>query len=58
MRNNFFKLLIDNFNDSGAEFGVFIVEIYLELIRKIDLHDNIIKVISWVLGEMGSLVYD
>ncbi|CAD8095829.1 unnamed protein product [Paramecium sonneborni] len=57
VRNNFFKLLIDNFNDIGSEFGVFITEIYSELLRN-DLQDNILKIVCWVIGEIGSQIYD
>lgn len=32
VRNNFFKLLVDNFSEIGNEFGEFIVEIYLDII--------------------------
>ena len=52
--NNFFKLLIDNYNDIGNEFGEFIVTIYLELLQKPNLSDNIIKLVCWVVGEIGS----
>ncbi|CAD8096428.1 unnamed protein product [Paramecium sonneborni] len=57
VRNNFFKLLIDNFNDIGSEFGVFITEIYSELLKN-DLQDNILKIVCWVIGEIGSQIYD
>ncbi|CAD8201080.1 unnamed protein product [Paramecium octaurelia] len=57
VRNNFFKLLIDNFNDIGTEFGVFITEIYSDLLKN-DLQDNILKIVCWVIGEIGSQIYD
>jgi AP-4 complex subunit epsilon-1 len=52
--NNFFKLIIDNFNEIGFEFGEFIVDIYLEILNKPNQSDNMIKLIVWVLGEIGS----
>ena len=52
--NNFFKLIIDNFNDIGNEFGEFIIDIYLEILTKPNQSDNMIKLIVWVLGEIGS----
>ncbi|CAK59090.1 unnamed protein product (macronuclear) [Paramecium tetraurelia] len=57
VRNNFFKLLIDNFNDIGTEFGMFITEIYSDLLKN-DLQDNILKIVCWVIGEIGSQIYD
>jgi AP-4 complex subunit epsilon-1 len=52
--NNFFKLIVDNFNEIGIEFGEFIVDIYLEILLKPNLSDNMIKLIVWVVGEIGS----
>ncbi|CAD8066422.1 unnamed protein product [Paramecium primaurelia] len=57
VRNNFFKLLIDNFNDIGTEFGEFITDIYSDLLKN-DLQDNILKIVCWVIGEIGSQIYD
>ena len=32
--NNYFKLIVDNFNDIGTQFGEFIIDIYLEILVK------------------------
>jgi len=47
-------LINDNFKDIGNEFGQFIIEIYLETLTKANLSDNMVKLIVWVIGEIGS----
>lgn len=54
MLNNYFRLIIDNFRDNGTEFGEFIVDIYMDILKKPNLSDNMVKLIVWVIGEIGS----
>lgn len=56
--NNFLKLISENFNSQGETFGNFILETYQKIIVKPSLADITIKMISWVFGEIGSIVYD
>jgi AP-4 complex subunit epsilon-1 len=52
--NNYFRLINDNFKDIGREFGEFIIDIYMETLVKPNLSDNMVKLIVWVIGEIGS----
>ena len=54
--NNFLKLINENFNTEGENFGKFIVETYMKIITKPNLADVTIKMISWVFGEIGSII--
>jgi hypothetical protein len=54
--NNFLKLLYENFQAEGEEFGHFIINQYLETAQKPKMADITIKMIAWVLGELGSLL--
>lgn len=56
--NNFLKLLYENFQAEGEEFGHFIIKQYLETVQKPKMADITVKMIAWVLGEIGSLLYD
>lgn len=56
--NNFLKLLYENFLNEGSEFGEFIIDQYSATVQKPNLADITIKMIAWVLGEIGSIIYD
>ncbi|EGR32873.1 hypothetical protein IMG5_068280 [Ichthyophthirius multifiliis] len=55
--NNFLRTLVENFQRNGNEFGQYLIDIYLLIIRKINISDTTFKMISWVIGEIGSATY-
>lgn len=44
----------ENYKENGNEFGEFIIDIYIDLLEKPNLSDNMVKLIVWVIGEIGS----
>lgn len=56
--NNFLRLLNENFGADGPEFGVHIIDTYLLTIVKPNLSDITVKMVSWVIGEIGSVIYE
>ena len=55
--NNYLKLLNENYILEGEVFGVLIINQYLETLAKPHLSDITTKMISWVMGEIGSSIY-
>ena len=55
--NNYLKLLNENYTIEGEEFGVLIIDQYFETLAKPNLSDITTKMISWVMGEIGSSIY-
>ena len=53
--NNFLRLLNENFSAEGPEFGNFILETYILTIQKPNISDIMVKMMSWVFGEIGSV---
>lgn len=54
--NNYLKLVIENFKDQ-PEFGNMIIESNMDLLSRVQPTDLIIKMVSWIFGEVGSSVY-
>lgn len=52
--NNYIRLMNENYKENGNEFGEFIIDIYIDLLEKPNLSDNMVKLIVWVIGEIGS----
>lgn len=55
--NNYLKLLNENYILEGEVFGVLIINQYLETLAKPQISDITTKMISWVVGEIGSSIY-
>ena len=54
--NNFLKLVVENYT-SNASFGEEIIEKMLELLDKVVPTDFVIKITTWIIGEIGSSYY-
>jgi AP-4 complex subunit epsilon-1 len=53
--NNFLKLIAENYQINGEAFGRFIIDTYMQTLNeKVLLADIVIKMIAWVIGEIGS----
>lgn len=55
--NNYLKLLNENYSLEGPDFGKLIIDKYIETIKKPNLSDITTKMISWVIGEIGSSIF-
>lgn len=55
---NLLHVIEENFLTNGDEFGAFLVETYKKiLVSEASVPDSMLKLISWVLGEIGSKVH-
>jgi AP-4 complex subunit epsilon-1 len=54
--NNYLKLVADNYKEDN-EFGALIIQSNMSLLERVQPTDLIIKMISWIFGEIGSNVY-
>lgn len=55
--NNFLRLLNENFTLEGEDFAKQLVEQYIKTIQKSNQADITIQMLTWVLGEFGSAIY-
>lgn len=54
--NNYLKLVADNFKEN-QEFGTLIIQSNMSLLERVQPTGLIIKMVSWIFGEIGSHVY-
>lgn len=54
--NNYLKLVADNYQEN-QDFGTLIIDSNMSLLERVQPTDLIIKMVSWIFGEIGSSVY-
>lgn len=54
--NNYLKLVVENYNEDN-EFGRLIIESNMNLLERVQPTDLIIKMVSWIFGEIGAIVH-
>ncbi|KRX02553.1 Armadillo-type fold [Pseudocohnilembus persalinus] len=56
--NNFLKLLSEHYQAEGSDFGGYLIQNFLEILQKQQNYgDQMYRMISWVLGEIGAQQY-